>query len=121
MGSPLNSADAGPSNPELVRRLFALAWRYRLRCMQVLGVQLVLLTMGLFGLSFTGVGIDYIRQVVGHRPADPPPQAVIRFLHFSLPAAWTPMHVLGVLGGLILALALCRAVLNFVYAVQVNI
>src|SRR5580692_4436055 len=121
MGSPLNSAEAGPSNPELIRRLFGLAWRYRLRCLQVLGIQLVLLTMGLFGLSFTGVGIDYIRQVVGHRETDPPPQAVIRFLHFSLPAGWHPMHVLGILGGLILALSLCRAFLNYVYAVQVNI
>ena len=86
MGLPLTRADAGPSNPELVRRLFGLAWRYRLRCLQVLGIQLVLLTMGLFGLSFTGVGIDYIRQVVAHKASDPAPQAAIRFLHFSLPA-----------------------------------
>jgi ATP-binding cassette subfamily B protein len=121
MGLPLTSADAGPSNPVLVRRLFGLAWRYRLRCMQVLGIQLVLLTMGLFGLSFTGVGIDYIRQVVAHKASDPAPQAAIRFLHFSLPAQWHPMHVLGVLGGLILALSLCRAFLNYVYAVLVNI
>jgi ATP-binding cassette subfamily B protein len=121
MGSPQNSADAGPSNPELIRRLFALAWRYRLRCLQVLGIQLVLLTMGLFGLSFTGVGIDYIRQVVARHPGDPAPQAVIRFLHFSLPAAWHPMHVLVALGGLILALSACRAVLNYVYAVSVNV
>jgi ATP-binding cassette subfamily B protein len=64
MGASLNSADAGPSNSELIRRLFRLAWRYRLRCVQVLGVQLVLLTMGLFGLSFTGIGIDYILRVV---------------------------------------------------------
>src|ERR1700690_3180710 len=121
MGIPLKTAVAGPSNPELIRRLFGLAWRYRLRCLQVLGIQLVLLTMGLFGLSFTGVGIDYIRQVVGHGETDPPPQAVIRFLHFSLPAAWHPMHVLAILGGLILALSLCRASLNFIYAVKVNI
>jgi ATP-binding cassette subfamily B protein len=121
MGSPLSKADAGPSNPELIRRLFGLAWRYRLRCLQVLGIQLILLTMGLFGLSFTGVGIDYIRQVVGHKASDPAPRAVIRFLHFSLPSAWHPMHVLGVLGGLILVLSACRAVLNYVYAVSVNI
>ena len=115
------SAEAGPSNPELIRRLFGLAWRYRLRCVQVLAIQLVLLTMGLFGLSFTGIGIDYIRQVMANDPSKPHPQAVIRFLHFSLPADWHPMHVLGVLGGLILALSACRAVLNYVYAVRVNI
>jgi len=109
MGTPLKTAAAGPTNSELIRRLFGLAWRYRLRCIHVLGIQLVLLTMGLFGLSFTGVGIDYIRQVMGHKAPDPPPQAVIRFLHFSLPAAWHPMKVLAILGGLILALSLCRA------------
>jgi ATP-binding cassette subfamily B protein len=89
--------------------------------MQVLGIQLVLLTMGLFGLSFTGIGIDYIRQVISHDPGKAPPQAVIRFLHFSLPSAWHPMHVLAVLGGLILLLSALRAVLNYVYAVQVNL
>jgi len=115
------SSESGPSNVELIRRLFGLAWRYRMRCMQVLGIQLVLLTMGLFGLSFTGIGIDYIRQVISHDPGKAPPQAVIRFLHFSLPSAWHPMHVLAVLGGLILLLSALRAVLNYVYAVQVNL
>ena len=115
------SSESGPSNVELIRRLFGLAWRYRMRCVQVLGIQLVLLTMGLFGLSFTGIGIDYIRQVISHDPGKAPPQAVIRFLHFSLPSAWHPMHVLAVLGGLILLLSALRAVLNYVYAVQVNL
>ena len=115
------NSEGGPSNVELIRRLFGLAWRYRMRCVQVLGIQLVLLTMGLFGLSFTGIGIDYIRQVISHDPGKAPPQAVIRFLHFSLPSAWHPMHVLAVLGGLILLLSALRAVLNYVYAVQVNL
>src|SRR5271157_3716485 len=102
MGAQQSRAEGGPSNSELNRRLFRLAWRYRTRCVLVLGIQLVLLTMGLFGLSFTGIGIDYIRGIVGHKAPEAPPQAVIRFLHFSLPASWHPMHVLAVLGGLIL-------------------
>ena len=110
----------GPSNSELIRRLFRLAGRYRLRCLQVLGIQLVLLTMGLFGLSFTGVGIDYIRQVVGQAPGAAA-TAQFHFLHLSLPASLRPMHVLVALGGMILLLSACRAVLNYVYAVQVNI
>jgi ATP-binding cassette, subfamily B, bacterial len=121
MGIPLKSARAGPTNSELVRRLFGLAWRYRLRCMQVLGIQLVLLTMGLFGLSFTGIGIDYIRQTVGHSASGRVPIAPVRFMHLSLPADMQPMHVLGVLGGLILILSGCRAVLNYIYAVKVNV
>jgi ATP-binding cassette subfamily B protein len=121
MGSPLNSAEPGLSNPVLIRRLFGLAWRYRLRCMQVLGIQLVLLTMGLFGLSFTGIGIDYIRQVVAHGGAGIAAVTPVRFLHFSLPAGMPPMQVLCVLGGMILLLSCCRAFLNYVYAIKVNI
>src|SRR3954465_6165445 len=58
-----------PSNGGLIRRLFGLAWRYRLHCLQVLGIQLVLLSLGIGGLSFTGLGIDYIRHKIEHTPA----------------------------------------------------
>jgi ATP-binding cassette subfamily B protein len=121
MGPPQKRGDTGPSNPELIRRLFGLAWRYRLRCLQVLGIQLVLLTMGLFGLSFTGIGIDYIRQVASRSASDPAPIKPVHFLHMSLPRDMPPMEVLGILGGLILVLSSFRAVLNYVYAVRVNI
>ncbi|MGA2015358.1 MAG: ABC transporter ATP-binding protein [Opitutaceae bacterium] len=121
MGTQQSRADGGHSNSELIRRLFRLAWRYRLRCVLVLGIQLVLLTMGLFGLSFTGIGIDYIRRIVGHPAPGPAPVAAVHFLHVSLPAGMHPMHVLALLGGMILLLSGCRAVLNYVYAVQVNI
>ncbi len=121
MGPSQKRDDTGPSNPELIRRLFGLAWRYRLRCLQVLGIQLVLLTMGLFGLSFTGIGIDYIRQVASRSASDPAPIKPVHFLHMSLPRDMPPMEVLGVLGGLILVLSSFRAVLNYVYAVRVNI
>jgi ATP-binding cassette subfamily B protein len=121
MGSTPNSAEAVLSNPVLIRRLFGLAWRYRMRCVQVLAIQLLLLTMGLFGLSFTGVGIDYIRQVVAHTGPGAPPVAPVHFLHLSLPASMPPMKVLSVLGGMILILACCRAILNYVYAIKVNV
>ena len=54
-----------------MRRLFGLAWRYRLHSLQVLGIQLVLLALGIGGLSFTGVGIDYIRHKLDHSPPVP--------------------------------------------------
>jgi ATP-binding cassette subfamily B protein len=120
MGASLNSAEEGLSNPVLIRRLFGLAWRYRMRCVEVLGIQLLLLTMGLFGLSFTGVGIDYIRQVVSHSGPGPA-VAPVHFLHVSLPAGMRPMEVLSILGGMILFLSCCRAFLNYVYAIKVNV
>jgi ABC-type multidrug transport system fused ATPase/permease subunit len=103
-----------PDNRRLVRRLFGLAWRYRLHCLQVLGIQLVLLTLGIGGLSFTGVGIDYIRHRIDGTPLGTNP------LHLTLPEAWPPYRVLGLLAGLILLLALVRAVLNYAYALSVN-
>ena len=41
-------------------------------------------------------------------------------LHVALPMTWAPLQVLGLLAGLILALALGRAVLNYVLALSVN-
>jgi ABC-type multidrug transport system fused ATPase/permease subunit len=111
--APANSA-APSDNRMLVRRLFGLAWRYRLHCLRVLGIQLVLLTLGIGGLSFTGLGIDYIRHKLDGTPLGDNP------LHLTLPDGWPPLHVLGMLAGLILLFALVRAVLNYVYAVSVN-
>jgi ABC-type multidrug transport system fused ATPase/permease subunit len=110
---PANSA-APSDNRMLIRRLFGLAWRYRLHCLRVLGIQLVLLTLGIGGLSFTGLGIDYIRHKMDGTPLGANP------LHLTLPDDWPPLHVLGLLAGLILLFALVRAVLNYVYAVSVN-
>ena len=103
-----------PGNAVLIRRLFGLAWRYRLHCLQVFGIQLVLLTLGIGGLSFTGLGIDYIRHKLDHTPL------ATNVLHLALPAGWPPLQVLGLLAGLILLLALVRAWLNYVYAISIN-
>lgn len=103
-----------PSNGQLIRRLFALTWRYRAGCLKVLLMQLLLLSMGIVGLSFTGLGIDYIRHKISGVPLSPNP------LHIALPDSWPWQHVLGMLAGLILALALTRALLNYNYFVSVN-
>jgi len=102
------------SNGVLIRRLFGLAWRYRMRCVQVLALQLILLTMGLGGLTFTGLGIDYLSHVVLQTPLAP------GRLHFLLRDDWTPLQVLALLSGLILTFALVRAYLNYAYAISVN-
>lgn len=106
---------AEATNGRLIVRLFGLAWRYRLHCLRVLGIQLILLTLGLFGLSFTGIGIDYIRHQVQGTPIS------ANKLHLVLPADWKPLKVLILLAGLIMAMAVCRAILNYVYQVSVNI
>jgi len=61
------------------------------------------------------VGIDYIRHQVMHTPISP------NRLHLALPADWPRMRVLELLAGLIMGLALCRGVLNYIYNISVNI
>lgn len=123
MPAPSNPSPDAPSNTVLVRRLFGLAWRYRARCLGVLGLQLVLLTLGLSGLSLIGLGIDYIRHVISVRGATaggevvPFPQAKFGL---QLPPTWEPLHVILLIAGCILAFALVRAFLNYTYTVQVN-
>lgn len=117
-----NPAPNPLSNWALVRRLFGLAWRYRARCLQVLGLQLVLLSFGLSGLSLIGLGIDYIRYILSQRGSiaagEPFPQGKFGL---SLPMDWEPSHVLFLIAGGILVLALTRAVLNYVYTVSINL
>jgi len=112
--SPPATLPPVPSNGVLIRRLFKLAWRYRLHSVAVLSIQLVLLTMGIVGLSFTGLGIDFIRHEVEGVPLGDNP------LHLLPPEGWPPLQVLAGLAGLILVLALSRAILNYTYAVSVN-
>lgn len=100
--------------------MFGLAWRYRARCVQVVALQLVLLTLGLSGLSLTGLGIDYLGWVLGTR-GDGRAVAFPRAkFGLQLPQQWEPMRVLMLIAGCILAFAVLRAVLNYVYTVSIN-
>lgn len=118
---PPSSAAGTLSNGVLIRRLMGLAWRYRTRSLQVLGLQLLLLTLGLSGLSLTGLGIDYIRYVVAGRGlsadvvAEPRPP-----FGLSLPSGWEAEAGLGLIAGSIFLFAMGRAYLNFHYTVAVN-
>ncbi len=112
-----------PTDLQLVRRLFGLAWRYRGRCLQVILLQLVLLGLGIAGLAATGLGIDYVRHVAAGVGSDG--KAIVPMPHVPFlpgpPEGWPPMRVLALIAGGILACSALRAWLNYVYAVAVNI
>ena len=118
--APGAASSGSASNGELVRRLFALAWRYRSRCFVVLGLQLALLTLGLSGLSLTGLGIDYLGWVLGSQASG----QVAEFPHakfgLQLPATWAPLHVLLLIASCILGFAILRAGLNYLYTIAIN-
>jgi ATP-binding cassette subfamily B protein len=101
--------------------LVRLAWRYRLRCVQVLLLQCVLLTLGLAGLSLTGHGIDYIKHVIEARgdPSAPPPTLHPPFL-LEMEVTWAPMSAIAAVAGVILLFAAVRAFLNYLYTISIN-
>jgi ABC-type multidrug transport system fused ATPase/permease subunit len=109
------------SDAALIRRLVGLAWRYRRRCLQVIGLQFALLTLGLSGLSFTGLGIDFIRYELAERGmlAEAVPFPRTKF-GLTLPHDWTPLGVILLIAGAIGTFALVRALLNYRYTLSVN-
>lgn len=81
-------------------------------CLQVLACQLLLLTLGLAGLSFTGLGIDYLRSVL--EPDTPAPRWL---LGLRPPADWTPMQVVSAIAGAVITAAILRAWLTWLSGV----
>ena len=91
-----------------------MGWRYRRGCIRVLILQIILLTIGLSGLSLTGLGIDVI-----HSEIDADFSAPGWPFGFEPPIAWAAMSRIGLIAGVILALALVRAFLNYLYQMSV--
>lgn len=95
---------------ELVRRLLALAWRFRTDCLLSVVLSLVLLLLGLVGLQLLGVAIDVIRHTL-----DPAQRAPVYPFHWVPPGKWTPLQIITTLSLAIVAQALLRAVLTYHY------
>jgi ATP-binding cassette subfamily B protein len=100
---------------ELVRRLFALSWRYRLGCIKVLVLQTSLLTLTLFGLGLTGIALDVMRQAVDAKA--PLPKWPF---HFTPPPGWTPMQTIDFIAMSVLGLAAVRGLLDRWFRVEQN-
>lgn len=106
---------ADPIPPAIIRRLLALAWTYRRRCLTVLGIQVVLLALGLAGLGLSGVAIDVLRHALdAGAPAARWPFGI------HPPPGWSALRLVGLAGGLVFALALLRAALTYLYTVSIG-
>lgn len=117
MTAPLSDSHPVPdphSNAALVRRLLALSWQYRGKCLLVLGYQALLLAFALLGLAALGLGIDFL-----HHQLRPERAAPTWPLGFAPPAEWAPLTVIAVIAGVMLTLALARTVLTYVYSMAV--
>ncbi len=104
------SDDPRYSTGILVRRLLALAWRFRANCLWSMLLSLVLLLLGIAGLQLLGLVIDVIRQALN--PSLPPP---VYPLGWHPPADWTALRIVTVLALAIVAQALVRAALTYAY------
>ncbi len=109
------AAGAALSQRALIRRLLALSWRYRGGCLRALGLQTLVLALGLATLAFSGLGIDYLRFLI--QPAAPAPRWPFGV---APPPEWTPMTVLVWISLLILAMALLRAMVSYSYTVYLS-
>jgi ATP-binding cassette subfamily B protein len=96
-----------------MKRLLKLAWQFRTACLKVLSLQVVLLILGLFGLSLTGLGIDFLRHAI--QPSAPLPRWPFGLIP---PSDWAPTTTITLIASAILVLALLRAILNYNYSVQ---
>jgi ABC-type multidrug transport system fused ATPase/permease subunit len=103
-------ADERYGTSELVRRLFALAWRFRRDCLWSLGLSVALLLLGLAGLQLLGEVIDVIRHALN--PSLPPPTYLFGW---NPPPAWSALQIVTALSLAIVAQALLRAGLTYSY------
>jgi len=113
--SDSSSRAASYSNWELIRRLLALSWSYRRRCLTVLSCQVVLLLLVVAGLGVIGLGFDVIRHEV--QASSPAPRWP---LHWHPPASWSPLAQIGLIAGALLIMALVRMALNHIYTNSVT-
>jgi ATP-binding cassette subfamily B protein len=104
------TADERYSTGRLVRRLLALAWRFRKDCVLSVILALVLLLLGLVGLQLLGVVIDVIRLALD--PTQMPPAYPFGW---QPPPAWEPLKIVMVLSLAIVVQALLRAMLTYSY------
>jgi ABC-type multidrug transport system fused ATPase/permease subunit len=98
------------STGELVRRLMALAWRFRTDCLLSLVLSLALLLLGLAGLQLLGVVIDVIRRAL-----DPTQPAPVYPFGWAPPHHWSPLQVVTSLSSAIVFQAVIRAWLTYQY------
>ena len=104
------AADERYSTRELVRRLLALAWRFRADCVWSVVLSLILLLLGIMGLKLLGVVIDIIRQALN--PTLPPP---VYPFGWNPPMGWSALQIVTAIAVAIMVLAMLRAVLTYIF------
>jgi ABC-type multidrug transport system fused ATPase/permease subunit len=103
------------SNWTLIRRMLALAWAYRWGCIEVLLMQVGVLSLGLAGLGLFGLGIDVIQFHLS-----PESKAPGYPLGLQPSPGTSTLQIVAVIAGAMLGLALLRAGLTYIYTIAIN-
>jgi ATP-binding cassette subfamily B protein len=104
-------ADDRYSTGNLVRRLLALAWRFRADCVWSVVLSLALLLLGIAGLKLLGVVIDVIRHAINPTGTAAPAYP----FDWQPPADWSALQIVTALALAIVAQAIVRALLTYSY------
>ncbi|MDA3960489.1 MAG: ABC transporter ATP-binding protein [Planctomycetota bacterium] len=103
-----SSSGADHSNGVLIRRLLAMAWRYKRGSLGIIFFNVAMVAMTVGGLKFVGLGIDYLRSVLdAEAPAPNWPFGWVP------PVEWQPLQVVTAVAGMVLLVAVVAAVMRY--------
>jgi ATP-binding cassette subfamily B protein len=111
------SLRAARENAPVLRRLLIVAWEHRYRSLLVLGCQVGLLGVTVLGIGLTGLAVDAVhgalvpRAAISHGPGG--------LGGLRLPASLTPSQAVLAMAALVLAFAIARAILGYLYGAAV--
>ncbi len=94
--------------------MLGLSWRYRRGCTQVVFLHVIVVALGLGGLGLTGVGID----LIGHELQSPDTPRHLP-APFRFAQDWPGTHLLALIAGSILVVALVTAAMRYAAAIAV--
>ena len=107
MSTAPDSTQTNATTPTL-RRLLGIAWSHRTDCLQLLGLQLILVVFTVAVFVLTGIAIDFIRHCADANVPAPS-------LPFFIPKDSDNVATLWWLSGGIIVIALLRAALSYVF------
>src|SRR5688572_16589400 len=109
------AASAPPVSSSPLVRLLHLTWQYRAECFEVFGYQVLIVALGLSGLSLSGLCVDVLRRAL-----DDKAPAVRWPLGIAPPPTWSTIEILFAIGGTVLVLALVHSALSYRFAFASN-
>ena len=94
-------------------RLLVLTWQHRAACLKVFVLQVLLLVLGLGGLSLTGLSVDVLRRALD--PSAPAPRWPLGIVPPAGAGTTTQLYAIGTL---VLVMGAAYALLSYAHGIQ---